>query len=173
MERKTTTLFTDTKSRKWDLELSVRAAADVRKATGADVLNHPLKAIEQFGADQIQFFDAAWAIVRPQAVAANVTEDEFKDAIAGDVIEQALDAFFEALISFSPSPSGRAALRQVQQTLKKIGERVKATAKEKLDKSLAGLDLHKEVERFVTSGAFATRSAESSGSTRPASPSVS
>lgn len=165
------TIFTDTKGRQWDLQLSVRSAADVHKRTGADLLNQPLKAIELFGTDQFKFFDAAWCIVRPQAEAWGVSESQFLDAIAGDAIEQALDAFFEALISFSQSPSGRAALRQVQETLVRIGTKVRQKAEERLSRTLEGLDLEREVERFVTSGGFATSSPASSASTPPASPS--
>jgi hypothetical protein len=65
---------------------------------------------------------ALWAIVQPQAAAKNISQDEFLDALSGDVLEQMATALAEELIEFFP-----AAQRPMVRTLRTKMDEVAAT----------------------------------------------
>lgn len=65
---------------------------------------------------------ALWAVVQPQAVAKNISEDDFLDSLSGDVLEQMATALADELIEFFPTTQ-----RSMVKTLRSKMDEVAAT----------------------------------------------
>lgn len=112
--------FYDEHSRPWEVKVTVGSAKRVRSMTGVDVLkilDQP-EILSEVAADPIRFVDVLYALCKPEADRLELSEDDFHEALAGESIEKAVDAFLEALVSFFP-PARRKALERI---LTKAGE---------------------------------------------------
>lgn len=95
--------FKDLKGRAWDITITVGDVARVKGAIGVD-LNKAAggKLIADLADDMAQFCGVLWALLEPQARAANVTPEEFGASMAGASIDAATDAFLEELVDYFP-----------------------------------------------------------------------
>ena len=107
--------FTDNAGRTWTIALTIDAAKRVRGLLNVNLLEleqpwvSPSSAVAsakaeplltRLGTDVILLCDVVFALVKPQADAAGVTDEQFAAALGGDVILAAQTAFYEELVDF-------------------------------------------------------------------------
>ena len=79
--------FTDTKGRAWNLAVTYASVRRARELVGVDLLKLDDKLFEQLG-DPIKLVDILYVLCKPQAEALKVTDEEFGESLAGDVLEK-------------------------------------------------------------------------------------
>jgi len=95
--------FTDTAGRTWELALTIGAAKRVKGLLAVDLLDlsggsPPL--ITRLHTDAMLLVDVIWAILKPAAAAAGVTDEQFGEALGGDAAWAAYQAFAAELEDF-------------------------------------------------------------------------
>lgn len=98
--------FKDSGGREWSLAINVPVMKRVQDRTGyhlGKLFNDDCKILNEITSDAITFGAVLFAMVEPQAVAANVSEDAFLESLSADAIDAAGDALLEAVQDFSPS----------------------------------------------------------------------
>lgn len=116
--------FNDSTGRAWSVQVNVAAIKRVRDLAGVDllaVLEGDL--LQRLSEDPVLLVDVIYALLRPQANAAGVSDVQFGEAMAGEAIDQATAALLEELVSFFPLARRRilqaavAKMRSLQEAL--------------------------------------------------------
>jgi len=111
--------FKDNADRTWTVTLNVYAVKKVRDLLQVDLLDLGGDAQDGNGllyrliADPVLLVDVLYVVCQEQAEEANVTDEQFGRAMAGDAVDGATKAFLEELADFTPSPRDRARARKV------------------------------------------------------------
>ncbi len=165
--------FKDNAGRTWTVDINVATLKRVRGLTGVDlmqVIEGTL--IEKFIRDPVLLCDVVYAVCKPEADAAKVSDEEFGKAMAGDAIEAATGAVLDELISFCPSPRDRANLGQVLQATNRVLEKARDLTEKRIETLTSESELDKLVSRMVpplqepqTPGSSSTSAPEPSAST--------
>ncbi len=160
--------FTDTAGRTWTLALTIDAAKRVKSLLDVNLLeleagDPPL--LTRLGTDVILLCDVIFALVKPQADAAGVSDHEFAAALGGDVVLAAQTAFYEELVDFFRK-LGRGDMAKAVDAQRRMIDLAVARIETRLDK----LDLEAAIEtclpdRQATLGEPSTSSPPSSEST--------
>jgi len=160
--------FTDTAGRTWTLALTIDAAKRVKSLLDVNLLELDLPAgkagagdpplLTRLGTDVILLCDVIFALVKPQADAAGVSDQEFAAALGGDVVLAAQTAFYEELVDFFRK-LGRGDLAKAVDAQRRMIDLTVARIKTRIDR----LDLEAAVES--TLGEPSTSSPQSSEST--------
>ena len=145
--------FKDNADRTWTITLNVYAVKKVRDLLQVDLLDlsdsgHSTalgKSDAKGGngllyrliADPVLLVDVLYVICQDQADGANVTDEQFGRAMAGDVIDAATRAFLEELADFTPSPRDRARARKVIDATWRLIDRAQDVLDAKADAELA------------------------------------
>ena len=90
--------FSDKLSRDWQLTINV-AAMRRAKTLGVD-LSMPAKNLGDYFFDDCYLCDALWAIVRPAASEAGLTQEQFELGLDGKTLDAAREALWEALYEY-------------------------------------------------------------------------
>ena len=162
--------FKDNAGRTWTVDINVATLKRVRGLTGVDlmqVIEGTL--IEKFIRDPVLLCDVVYAVCKPEADAAKVSDEEFGKAMAGDAIEAATGAVLDELISFCPSPRDRANLGRVLQATNRVMEKARDLTEKRIETLTSESELDKLVNRMVpeprTPGSSSTSAPELSAST--------
>ena len=159
--------FKDNAGRTWTVDINVATLKRVRGLTGVDlmqVIEGTL--IEKFIRDPVLLCDVVYAVCKPEADAAKVSDEEFGKAMAGDAIEAATGAVLDELISFCPSPRDRANLGRVLQATNRVMEKARDVTEKRIETLTSEGELDKLVNRLLeTSGSSSTSAPEPSAST--------
>lgn len=113
--------FTDNAGRTWTIAVNVAAIARVRTMANVDLLclesgnptGNSIKLLDRLESDPVLLCNVLYALCHAEAVAREVSDEEFGRAMAGDAIAQATAAFVAEWVDFSPSQSWRAVLREL------------------------------------------------------------
>lgn len=125
--------FTDNANRTWTLAINVDAIKRVKSLLDVDLMQAiDGKLIERLCDDPILLCDVIYALVKPQADAANVSDESFGQAMAGDAIDRATEAMLEDLVSFFPSQR-RGLLAKVLEKLRALKSKLFAASSLRLD----------------------------------------
>lgn len=127
--------FTDNRGRLWDVSVTVNTIKRVRDLVGVD-LSDGITAIEAVSSDPVELCNVLFAICKPQADKAEVSDEHFGESLVGDVLGDAVDAFIEGVVDFFPEAKRR--------VLRAILEKSRATEMkimEALDLNLANPEL--------------------------------
>lgn len=112
--------FTDTTGRTWTVAINVDAIRRVRALLEINLLDAvDGRLLERLVTDPILLCDILFALVKPEAEAQNVSDEDFGRALGGDVLDQATTALLEELVDFFPS-GRRMVLRKALEKLKKL-----------------------------------------------------
>lgn len=118
--------FKDNTGREWTLSITVSAIKRVRDAAGLNICeltegSPPL--VSRLSTDIPLVATVIFAILKPQAVAAGISDEQFADALGGDAMQAAYEAFWAELADFFRS------LRRTDQAeaIAKAAELVRAT----------------------------------------------
>jgi hypothetical protein len=160
--------FTDNAGRTWTVQINVSAVKRVRGLVGIDLyklVDDGFHSLGQLVGDPVQLADVLYSLVKDEADAKHVTDEEFGRGLAGDAITHAAEAFVEELIDFFPDARARAGLRKVVDTSRKVQQRLLEHAESLLE----SLDPDKEASKLI--GSFGNSPA-SSASIQGRSPSA-
>ena len=104
MDRK----FTDTTGRVWRLRITVGDVKRIREQTGFDVnkfgdAEETLKLVE----NHLLIAEILVVVCQDQMATDGITQDQFEDALDGDVLETAADQLIHALVDWLPKSKGQ------------------------------------------------------------------
>ena len=115
--------FKDTVGKDWLVEINIGALKRVRGLLDLDLLaleagDPPL--LTRLGLDIVLICDVLFALLKPQADAADVTDEQFAERLGGEVILAAHKAFYEELTDFFQSLGRNHMATAVQKQLEMI-----------------------------------------------------
>ncbi len=100
--------FVDRKSNVWVVEIDTSTLRRVKAVTGVNLLECVEgDLIERLSSDVLLLVDVLYAILQPQADQQQITDEQFGEGLAGDVITDATTALLEAMVAFFPEPRRR------------------------------------------------------------------
>ncbi len=100
--------FKDNENRDWIIAINVAVLKRVKQLLDVDLLDVAGGGlIERLASDPVLLVDVLYAVCKPQAMGAGVSDEQFGEAMAGDVIESATVALLEELVLFFPSRRDR------------------------------------------------------------------
>jgi hypothetical protein len=95
--------FTDSAGRTWTLAVTVGVVKRVRDLAGVDLIEAATGDLwERLLEDPVLLVDTLYALVKPEADAGGVSDEEFGRALVGDALDGALAALEEELLAFFP-----------------------------------------------------------------------
>lgn len=136
--------FTDSAGRTWTLSLTLDAAKRVKGLLDVNLLelergDPPL--LTRLGTDVILLCDVIFCLVKPQADASGVTDEQFGAALGGEAILAAQTALYEELVDFFRK-AGRADLARAVAAQRRIID----LAVERTEARIESFDLEAAVE---------------------------
>ena len=171
--------FNDSAGRTWTVSLTLDAAKRVNSLLGVNLLDldgrtdkkpqeggedrpAELPLLTRLGTDIILLCDVIFAIIKPQADKAGVSDEEFGAALGGEVIFAAQTAFYEELVDFFRQ-LGRSDLARAIDAQRRMIELTVQGIETRID----GLDIEGEVDAILagTPGGLSQNSPEPSAST--------
>lgn len=119
--------FTDTTGREWQVSMNITALKRVRDLLDIDLMQLPVFDQKQpeagllyrLGNDPVELVNVLFALVKPQADAAGVSDEAFGEALGGDALSDATEAFMAEMVGFFPQ-GVRDALMTVLQKAKTV-----------------------------------------------------
>lgn len=121
--------FKDNSERTWQVEITIATVKRVRTLLDVDLLEVTSAGDGECGLlrrlmnDPVLLVDVVYAVCKPQADAAGVSDESFGQAMAGDAIDLATSALLEALVDFCPSRGQRDNLGQALQMSRRVIDR--------------------------------------------------
>ena len=109
--------FTDTRGDSWAVNLEVAALKRVAAYTDFDLLNlldDKLTGLSQLYDNPIKLVEILYAICEPQIADRGLSDDEFGQRFAGDVLRAGADALVEATATFYQNPKQGRVLREIR-----------------------------------------------------------
>jgi len=125
--------FTDNNGHHWDVTINVHAVKRVRALVDVDlmrVLDGGL--LERLVGDPVLLCDVIYALVKPEADAREISDEDFGRAMAGDAIDRATQALLEELVDFFPE-GRRKVLAKALERFRTLERKALALAETKLD----------------------------------------
>lgn len=125
----------DNNGREWAIILDVNAIKRVRVLLGVDLLNLVSAGADLLGrldSDPVFLCDVAYAVCKPDADRAGVTDEMFGSAFPPDGTEQVFSAIVEAIICFFPMAK-RPAIRAVVEKRLRLRDRLIDLAAAKIE----------------------------------------
>ena len=93
--------FNDNAGRTWTLSVNIAAVKRVRSLLDVDLLElADGKLLERLVGDPVLLCDVIYCLLKPEADAAQVGDEDFGRAMAGDAIDCATEALLEELVAF-------------------------------------------------------------------------
>jgi len=126
--------FVDAIGRDWSVEINVPAMKRVKELTGkhlGKLLENECALFSEITSDPILFADVLRAICAPQITDRDLTAEQFEESLAGDAAERAAEAFWGAVVDFSPSR-----IRPALLDLAKKGDQLREAAAKRLTELL-------------------------------------
>jgi len=142
--------FTDNAGRTWTVQVNVSAVKRVRGLVGIDLyklVDDGFQALGKLVSDPVQLADVLFCLVKEEAEAKQITDEEFGRGLAGDAITLAADAFVEELIDFFPDARARASLRKAIEAGKVVRDKVISHAEKILD----SINPETEAQKWINS----------------------
>jgi len=125
--------FKDNEGRSWNVSVNVAAMKRVKTLLNLNLMDAvESDLIQRLATDPMLLCDVIYAICKPDADKRNVSDEEFGQSMAGDVIEHATVALLEELVDFFPDAK-RQVLRKAVEKFKKVQTRAVETAYKYLD----------------------------------------
>lgn len=156
--------FIDTANRTWPVTITVDTIKRVRGLVGFDLLAVVEKdTLQTLIDDPVVLCDVIYAIIKPAADKAGLTDEQFAQGLGGDVLDNAVGALMEELTDFFPKAK-RAVLQKI---LTKV-EQATRFATDRAMSRLDAIDVETVVADLFEKAPSPTSSGTASG-TAPAS----
>jgi hypothetical protein len=140
--------FVDALGRPWTVVLNVAALKRVKQVLTIDLLQVlEGSLLERLANDPCLLCDVLFVLCQPQAQAVGVSDMQFGEALAGDVLDQAAQAFLEALVDFFPQ-ARRQVLREALKKLRALESRAAGAAVQRIQSDVADRVLDEELARI-------------------------
>ena len=142
--------FTDSAGRTWTINITVDAIKRVKDLVGvnlADVTEGDPPLLTRLETDLVLLCDVIYALIKPQAdqhPSGGISDEQFGQALGGDAILAAHDAFWGALSDFFHQLRRLDQVRAIEKQQKLVGVAVAAA-----DKQIEGIDLDKLVDEAM------------------------
>jgi hypothetical protein len=165
--------FADNAARTWAITVNVAAVKRVRELLGVNILeiaDQKGKLLERLVEDPCVLCDVLWCLVKPEAEAKGISDEEFGRALGGDALDQATDALLTEIADFFPK-SRREVLRRIVQKLSVLQQKASALALTKLDDPNLDLQLEREMTAALET-AWGTRAKQAAGRETAPLPSI-
>jgi hypothetical protein len=95
--------FKDTAGRTWSLSLNILNAKKLRDTLAIDLFDENVgETIARLSGDPVLLADVLFLIVKDEADAKGISDEDFGSALGGDVITTATESFLEELVDFYP-----------------------------------------------------------------------
>ncbi len=161
--------FIDNKNRTWTVAVNVATVKQLRDTLNINLMEAITgDLIEKLKSDPVFLVDVLFVICKKQAEELKISDVDFGEAMAGDAISNATNAFLEDVIDFFPSLK-RGPLRRAFQKCSEAEEMAIREAAKHVD----GIDVKKIVgEKLKSITGFSGSSEGSSESIRDDSPSA-
>lgn len=146
--------FTDNAGRTWTVQINVAAIKRVRGLAGMDLyklVDDGFQSLAKLVSDPVQLADVLFCLVKDEADARQITDEEFGRGLAGDAITLAADAFVEELIDFFPDARTRAGLRKVIEAGRKVRQKLLTHAETLLERIDPEIEANKLIASFGNS----------------------
>jgi hypothetical protein len=121
--------------RVWTVQITVATIKRVQALCNVnllDVLDSKSHLLEKLSTDPILLCDVLYAICQQQAESASITDEQFGQALAGDVIDHATTALLQELADFFPAAK-RTVLKKALAKLRQVEEKALEIASQQLD----------------------------------------
>ena len=141
--------FKDTEDREWTVEINVTAVKRVKSLTGINIAAVSEGLFTDLASDPAMLCDVIFALIKPQADMAGVTDEQFGTAMRGDSIHHATMAFLDELVNFTPSPAGRKLLSRALDQSKELYETAMTKLTEHLDKDTTKQELKEKLDNLL------------------------
>jgi hypothetical protein len=106
--------FTDSAGRTWEVTVNVGAVRRVRDTLGVDLMDVAGgDLLDRLADDPVLLVDVLYVLVKPQADAKSVSDEDFGRAMVGGVIDEAASALMKELLDFFPSAQRARALAKM------------------------------------------------------------
>jgi hypothetical protein len=161
--------FRDADGRAWNLEVTIPEVRRVRDRLHVEILEFVDVNGELFKRvtrDPCLLCDVLYVLCEPQAVAQNITDEQFGRALRGDALDGATDSLLWAIIDFFPSER-REALRSLWEKVMRLGKMAHQNAMEILRSPQLETAMQKTLKNLLAAGPgeSVSDSPESSAST--------
>jgi hypothetical protein len=153
--------FADNAGRTWAITVNVAAVKRVRELLAVNILeiaDQKGKLLERLVEDPCLLCDVLWCLVKPEAEAKGVTDEEFGRALGGDALDAATDALLTEIADFFPK-GRREVLRRILQKLTNLQQKASALALTKLDDPTLDAELEREMTAALDTAWAARRPA--------------
>lgn len=138
--------FKDAEGREWKVSVNIATVKRVKSLVEVDLLEAADgKLMYELSEDPIKLVDTIYAICKTQADERGITDEQFGEAMLGDVISDANDALLEELCDFFPGPKRRI-LRKVLKKVQKVQTRGIEMAEKELDDPM----MDKKIEEIMS-----------------------
>lgn len=140
--------FKDCESRDWVVAVNVDSIKRVRALlNGTDllsVLDEKGTLLRDLHTNPVLVVDVVYCLCKPQADERGISDEQFGQAMAGDVIDRASRALMEDLVDFFPE-ARRSILKKILQKVTQLEEKIAARAEKILD----GPELDRLMEKVL------------------------
>ena len=148
--------FKDTAARTWSLSLNISIAKRLRDELKIDLFDENVgETIARLSGDPVLLADVLFLMVKDEADAKNITDEDFGSALGGDTITTATDSFLEELIDFYPEKK-RAILQGLLSKINQAEERLMTETIEMIDSDSMDRFIEEQIQemrgRLNTSG---------------------
>jgi hypothetical protein len=139
--------FADNAGRTWAITVNVSAVKRVRDLLQVNILeiaDQKGKLLERLVEDPCLLCDILFCLVKPEAEAKGISDEDFGKALGGDVLDQAADALLTEIADFFPK-GRREVLRRIVEKLTVLQQKASALALTKLDDPRLDAELEREM----------------------------
>lgn len=139
--------FKDSSGRVWVVEITVGTIRRVRSLVDInllEVVEGPL--IERLSSDPLLLCDVLYAVCQPQAEESGLSDEDFGEGLAGDVIDEATSALLESLVAFFPE-SRRRLLSKAANKYRQMEQKALALVEARLDSPRLETRILKDLQR--------------------------
>ena len=147
--------FADTLGRTWTVTINVDVIRRVRSLLNINLLEAVEgRLLERLITDPVLLCDILFVVIQPEAVAKDISDEDFGRSLGGDVLDLATTALLEELVDFFPSAK-RTVFRKALTKLKQLETLAIETATQRLESS--------ELEQRMRAAISGTQAASTSG----------
>jgi len=139
--------FRDSAGRTWPVQLTVGSAKRVRDLLGVDLLapeqgEPPL--LTRLGTDEMLICDVLYCLVKPQADAKGVSDEQFGESLGGEAIARGMEALYAELVDFFRQRGRTDRAAAVEKQLRMV-----QVATERITTQIGELDIEARIDQAL------------------------
>ena len=139
--------FKDKNGKAWSLAITVSTVKRVKELAKFDILamaENESQSLVMLYQDPMTLVDVMYAVCKPQADLANITDEQFGELFDGDSLESATEALVQGILDFFP-PRRRLLLEKAVVKLKEV----ETLAMERMTTEMDGIDVNALMEKAI------------------------